>query len=124
MAEYVAALLKLAKHCNFGNTLDEMLRDRLVCGIAKATVEKCLFTEPKLTFTKAVTIVQVVKVAEKGSTELQSVRDPLKTFISFTPNKFQEVFTHKQEGVCRDKSSTGNWYHCAGKHNQSVSFQV
>ena len=95
VAEYVAALLKLAKHCNFGNTLDEMLRDRLVCGIAK---EKCLFTEPKLTFTKAVTIAQAVKGAEKCSRELQSVRDPLKTFTSFTSNKFQEIFT--QIGRC------------------------
>ena len=98
MAEYVAALLKLAKHCNFGNTLDEMLCDRLVCGIAKAAIEKCLFTEPELTFTKAVTIAQAVKGAEKGSRELQSVRDSLKTFTSFTPNKSQEIFT--QIGRC------------------------
>ena len=76
VAEYVAALLKLTKHCNFGNTLDKMLRDRLVCGIAKAAVEKCLFTEPELTFTKAVTIAQAmtiaqaVELAEKGSREL------------------------------------------------------
>ena len=48
VVEYVATLLKLAKHCNFGN-IDEMLRVRLVCGIAKAAIEKCLFTEPKLT---------------------------------------------------------------------------
>ena len=66
VAEYVAALLKLAKYCNFGNTLDEMLRDRLVCGIAKAAIEKCLFTEPELIFTKSVTIAQAVKLAEKA----------------------------------------------------------
>ena len=83
MAEYVAALRKLAEHCNFGDTLDKMLRDRLVCGIANAAVQKRLLTEPELTFTKAVTIAQVVELAEKGSRELQSVRDPLKTFTSF-----------------------------------------
>ena len=93
VAEYVAALRKLAEHCNFGDTLDKMLRDRLVCGIANAAVQKCLLTEPELTFTKAVTIAQAVELAEKGTRELQSVRDPLKTFTSFTPNKFQEVFT-------------------------------
>ena len=38
VAEYVAALCKLAEHCNFGDTLDEMLRDRLVCGITNAAV--------------------------------------------------------------------------------------
>ena len=70
VAEYVAALRKLAEHCNFGDILDEMLRDRLVCGIANAAVQKRLLTEPELIFTKAVTIAQAVKLAEKGSREL------------------------------------------------------
>ena len=83
MAEYVAALCKQAEHCNFGHTLDEMLRDRLVCGIASAAVQKRLLTESELTFTKAVTIAQAVELAEKGSRELQSARDPLKIFTSF-----------------------------------------
>ena len=67
MAEYVVALRKLAEHCNFG---DILLCDRLVCGIANATVQKCLLTEPELIFTKAVTIAQAVELAEKGSREL------------------------------------------------------
>ena len=64
-----------------------MLHDRLVCGIANAAFQKCLLTEPKLIFTKAVTIAQAVELAERGSKELQSVRNPLKTFTSFTSNK-------------------------------------
>ena len=87
VAGYVAALRKLAEHCNFGDTLDEMLRDRLVCGIANAAIQKCLLTEPELTFTKAVTIVQAVELTEKGTRELQSVRDHLKTFtVSYLTN--------------------------------------
>ena len=90
---YVVVLLKLAEHCNFGDTLDEMLHDRLVCGIVNTTVQKCLCTEPKVTFIEAVTIAQAVELAQKDSRELQSVRDLLKTFTSFTPKKFQEVLT-------------------------------
>ena len=30
VAEYVAALHQLSKHCNFNDTLEDMLRDRLV----------------------------------------------------------------------------------------------
>ena len=70
VAEYVAALRKLAEHCNFGNALDEMLRDRLVCGIANPTVQKRLLAEPELTLTKAVTIAQAVELAERGSKEI------------------------------------------------------
>ena len=123
VAEYVAAHLKLAEHCNFRDTLDEMLLDRLVCGITKAAIEKCLFTELELTFTKAVTIVQVVKVAEKGSRELDQSGTPYRhSQASHLTNSKKS--SHKQEDVGKDKSSTGNWYHCGGKYNQSVSFQV
>ena len=33
VAAYVAELRKLTEHCGFGDTLNDMLRDRLVCGI-------------------------------------------------------------------------------------------
>ncbi len=33
IADYVAVLHELAQHCNYGEKLQEMLRDRLVCGI-------------------------------------------------------------------------------------------
>ncbi len=33
VADYVAVLRELAQHCNYGDKLQEMLRDRLVCGI-------------------------------------------------------------------------------------------
>ena len=33
VATYVASLRKLSEHCNYGETLPEMFRDRLVCGI-------------------------------------------------------------------------------------------
>ena len=33
VAGYVAELHKLTEHCDFGESLPEMLRDRLVCGI-------------------------------------------------------------------------------------------
>ena len=87
MAEYVAAhcmwlnivALYVAEHCNFVVTLDEMLLDRLVCnvGIANVAVQNCLLTKLKLAFTKVVTIVQAVELAEKDSRKLQStpVRD-------------------------------------------------
>ena len=120
VAEYVAALRKLAEHCNFGDTLDEMLRDRLVCGIANAAVQKRLLTEPELTFTKAVTIAQAVELAEKGSRELQSVRDPPKDIHKFSHLTNSKKSSHKQDDVGKDKSSTGNCYRCGGKHHQST----
>ncbi|KAG0445267.1 hypothetical protein HPB47_017550 [Ixodes persulcatus] len=42
ISEFLAALLKLAELCNFGNTLDIMIRDRLVCGVRDVGVQKRL----------------------------------------------------------------------------------
>ena len=33
VAAYVASLRQLAEHCGYGESLHEMLRDRLVCGV-------------------------------------------------------------------------------------------
>ena len=37
VADYVAELQHLSEHCEFGKTLNEMLCDRLVCGVEEAT---------------------------------------------------------------------------------------
>ena len=50
---YVAELRALAADCNFNDTLDVMLRDRMVCGINDTTTQRRLLAESKLTFAKA-----------------------------------------------------------------------
>ena len=73
LSQYVAELKKLASSCNFGNYLDDALRDRFVCGIAHEGIQKRLLAthsdssapDTKLTFKKAFDIAQSVEVAEK-----------------------------------------------------------
>ena len=50
VAEFVADLRCLAAHCRFGDTLETMLRDRIVCGINNSSIQKKLFCETDLTF--------------------------------------------------------------------------
>ena len=61
IAVYVAELRKIAEHCEYGEVLSDMLRDRLVCG----TNNKGIQTE--LTFGKAMEVALAVKAAEKDS---------------------------------------------------------
>ena len=49
VAAYVAELRAIAEFCNFKDTLEDMLRDRLVCGVNDATMQKKLLSEPTLT---------------------------------------------------------------------------
>ncbi len=53
IATYVTALWKLAEHCNYGDSLNEMIRDRLVCGVEHDVIQTHLLAERDLTFEKA-----------------------------------------------------------------------
>ena len=56
IASYVARLRALTQHCEFGDNLDTMLRDRLVCGVNNEQLQRRLLSEPRLTFAKAMEI--------------------------------------------------------------------
>ncbi|XP_045452509.1 uncharacterized protein K02A2.6-like [Melitaea cinxia] len=67
IAEFVAALKKLAQTCNFGAHLERSLRDKFVHGLRYENIVKRLFNEDKLTFTTAVNIAIGMELAEKGA---------------------------------------------------------
>ena len=71
VAAYVAQLRRMTEHCEFGTTLEDMLRDRLVCGIQHKRIQRRLLMESKLTFQKAVELAQSIESAEKDTEELQ-----------------------------------------------------
>ena len=50
IATYVAELKRLAEDCAFGDFLQEMLRDRIVCGINDVRIQHRLLAEPELTY--------------------------------------------------------------------------
>ena len=52
MAEFIAQLRQLSEHYQFGNTLSDMLRDRIVCGINDQYIQRCLLAESDLTLGK------------------------------------------------------------------------
>lgn len=52
IACFVKDLRKLSEFCNF-TELENMLRDRIVCGVTDQSLQRRLFGEPNLTFQKA-----------------------------------------------------------------------
>lgn len=61
----MASLRKLSEHCNCGETLPEILRDRLVCGINNEKIQRRLLAEPDLTLKKAEEIGLAIELASK-----------------------------------------------------------
>ncbi len=74
MAAYLARLRALAKYCNFGASLEDMIRDRLVCGINYIAIQKRLLAEPKLTYKKAVEVAHSLERADKHIQLLKQLR--------------------------------------------------
>ena len=58
MADFVAELRALAEFCNYGETLNDMLRDRIVCGVRDEHIQRRLLAESNLTLQKALDIAQ------------------------------------------------------------------
>lgn len=69
---YVAALRKLAEHCDFKDTLNDTLRDRLVCGLGNEAAQKKLLTESDLTLEKAINISVTMEMATKEAQQLHA----------------------------------------------------
>ena len=67
VAKYVAALRSLAEHCNYADVLNDMLRDRLVCGVNNEKIQQRLLAEKDLTFAKAMELASAIESAEQGS---------------------------------------------------------
>ena len=97
VANFVAELRKLAGHCQFGDSLSDMLRDRLVCGINDKWIQHRLLAEPDLTFKRAFELAQGLEIADRNLLDLE------------TPQS--EVVN-----VMKTRGTDYSCYHCGGKH--------
>ena len=77
IAEFDAALRKLATHCEFGETLEETLRDRFVCGLRHEATQRRLLTEHGLTYAKALEISKGMEVADSSTLSLKTREPPI-----------------------------------------------
>ena len=76
VATYIAELQHLSEHCEFGSTLNEMLHDRLVCGVKEPKIQRRLLAEPDLSFDKAFERALAAKSADKNAKDLQLMASP------------------------------------------------
>ena len=71
VADFVAALRNLAEHCEYKDSLEMMLRDRIVCGIRNDKIQRHLLVEKELTFAKAYEIATLMEITSKNMAVLQ-----------------------------------------------------
>ena len=106
---YVAALRELALDCKYGSTelLEEMLRDRLVCGVNHPGIQHKLLAEVDLTFKSALKLAQTMESSETDAKKLQGD----------TPQPAQVSPTLNYATFGRQANAAGiSCYHCGGPH--------
>ena len=75
-AEFIAKLKRLAEKCDFDQTLDCMLRDRLVCGVRDSALQKRLLAEEdSLTFAVAEKLSLAAESVIRDVSQLTAGRD-------------------------------------------------
>ena len=52
--DYITSLRKMAQKCNFGTLSDDLIRDRIVCGILDNAVRKRVLEQPSLTLKQCI----------------------------------------------------------------------
>ena len=113
VATYVAELRSPSEFCNFGNTLEVMIRDRFVCGINDRAIQKRLLAEPKLTYVKAVEIAQTTQTAAQSMQKLQ-----VKSESDTTPSCTTDPCREQTSGT---PSGSGPTSYCCGNKGHTVA---
>ena len=108
MATLMATLRQLTQHCEFRETLDDMLRDRLVCGINDVRLQCCFLAKSTLTFEKALSVMLACELAQRNARHLQPP-----TAIGETVHAIGQGRHHSEE-VRRQREEC---FQCGGKHN-------
>ena len=105
VATFVAELRSLAEFCNFKDTLEVMLRDRIVCGINDDAMQKRLLSERGLDYAKAVETAMNMETAARSVKELKGkpemYTNTTSTVHKMSPNPSQgEGVASKAVPIC------------------------
>ena len=70
--QYVTALKLMTRNCAFGTLEEELIRDRIVCGVSSEKIKERLLRERDLTLDKA---IDLCRAEEKSKTQLKCISE-------------------------------------------------
>lgn len=114
LADFIIDLKKLASSCEFGQFLDDALRDRFVVGLAEEAYHRQLLTEKDLTFKEACDIALGLELAHKDTKELSGHSERQKVHkvqdskhAKFTPKTIKETSRQSTRRTSQGNLATG-----------------
>lgn len=114
--QFIVELRRLADKCNFGDMLDRMLRDKIVCGIRSTELQKALLCQLSMTLKEAESMVLASEAAGEGIQLMTNVDVKTESELHRSADRRPVRCTSKQVskecGRCRNKTYTDQacWY--------------
>ncbi len=104
--QWVTRLRHLASTCNFGTSLDSMIRDRLVLGAYDKQATARLFREGDVDLKKAVNQLRSSEVAKQQIKEVQGQTSPHQVqYVDAKDSRCKEDRFHRMADSCRTVST-------------------
>ncbi|XP_050549177.1 uncharacterized protein LOC126910566 [Daktulosphaira vitifoliae] len=115
ITEFVTKLQKLSMLCDFGNNLEESLRDQIVHGVKDRTLKKRLCEEADLTYEKGKEICQAHEGAEKILENFGQSSNECQGEIYFANKKFTRTAQNRSGKITVNGGNVTCT--CCGKKN-------
>ncbi|XP_063631772.1 uncharacterized protein LOC134802967 [Cydia splendana] len=98
--QYAFELKKLASACEFKELIDDLIRDRLICGIQENVLRERLLREPDLTLKKSLEICNIAQISkvQAGSIKKESSEHEAYTY-NITASNSQDQFMLEEGGI-------------------------
>ena len=123
IANCMAELRKLSKHCDFGDYLDTAFRDQLVCRLYHDAVQRKILAESELNLTKAVHIAQA---AETARDEMHALRGNITRQPS--AKQVEMAFSVQRDtagGACKPRQlDNRECYRCGKRGHHPLQIQL
>ena len=118
VVKYVEELRHIAIHCDYGDYLKDMLRDRLICSINNKQIQCHLLAEKKTDFESLLEIVQLMESAARYAKDLV-LAGAEKPAVKEEANikKISEEKKQQPQNNARWDSTVHSCYRCGGKHS-------
>ena len=79
---FVSRLRTLAKHCQYGELTDDMIRDQVVDHCSSARLRRCLLREQDLTLDMTLNLARVMEASESQALQMESTTARTSEFVN------------------------------------------
>ena len=111
--QYVTELRRLAKDCAYGDLIEEMIRDRIVCGTSDARVKEKLLQAETLDLPKAINIARGIEISTHQMKDLAEESDKTVHAMNKSGRRWQKLNNAKSKTRQEeDSKSTGLCSYC------------